>query len=69
LPSSFFTVPRRRGPCLVIHLPSSVEIGSIQQRSPGNLTTWGYQSCLRDPDNGGLGGETREGCRQRLWDL
>ncbi|KAG7090385.1 hypothetical protein E1B28_009504 [Marasmius oreades] len=25
--------------------------------TPANLTTWGYQDCLRDPNNGGLGGE------------
>ncbi|KAL0577572.1 hypothetical protein V5O48_004403 [Marasmius crinis-equi] len=25
--------------------------------TPANLTTWGYQDCLRDPDNGGFGGE------------
>ncbi|KAF9258714.1 heme peroxidase [Marasmius fiardii PR-910] len=25
--------------------------------TPASLTTWGYQDCLRDPNNGGLGGE------------
>ncbi|KAK1217118.1 hypothetical protein PQX77_020235 [Marasmius sp. AFHP31] len=25
--------------------------------TPANLTTWGYQDCLRDPKNGGFGGE------------
>jgi linoleate 10R-lipoxygenase len=25
--------------------------------TPGNLTTWGYQDTLRDPNNGGFGGE------------
>ncbi|KAL0061354.1 hypothetical protein AAF712_011812 [Marasmius tenuissimus] len=25
--------------------------------TPANLTTWGYQDCLRDPNNGGFGGE------------
>ncbi|KAF9256425.1 hypothetical protein L218DRAFT_1081357 [Marasmius fiardii PR-910] len=50
----------------------------------GNLTTWGYQSCLRDPDNGGLGGKSEKSpggyylnsCHptsnlspRRLWDL
>ncbi|KAF5365312.1 hypothetical protein D9758_005455 [Tetrapyrgos nigripes] len=25
--------------------------------TPANLTTWGYQDCIRDPNNGGLGGE------------
>ncbi|KAJ7160327.1 heme peroxidase [Mycena filopes] len=25
--------------------------------TPANLTTWGYQDCLRDPHNGGFGGE------------
>ncbi|KAF8209473.1 heme peroxidase [Mycena galopus ATCC 62051] len=25
--------------------------------TPANLTTWGYQDCVRDPNNGGFGGE------------
>ncbi|KAL0577268.1 hypothetical protein V5O48_004725 [Marasmius crinis-equi] len=27
--------------------------------TPANLTTWGYQDCLRDPNNGGFGGERK----------